>query len=174
MCLLFHMPEHYWAPPSEAAPSSLWPTQGLFSQHTSAAANGNVDPEATHQTFSLFVHSASSRRPRCPKCCFWVRRCPIRMKIRITCWSRRPRCKHPPFKARKLFPQSIPAGIRGPNLELKIRRRQKMRAKSPRGAGLMMQSVNNCDYSSLMKGLGTSIDYQFKLTNNLAWIKAQQ
>lgn len=32
----------------------------------------------------------------------------------------------------------------------------------------MRDSVNNCDYSSLMKGPGTSIDYQFKLTNNLA------
>lgn len=38
----------------------------------------------------------------------------------------------------------------------------------------MTEPVKNCDYSSLMKGPGTSIDYQFKLTNNFPRIKAQQ
>lgn len=38
----------------------------------------------------------------------------------------------------------------------------------------MTPPVKNCDYSSLMKGPGTSIDYQFKLTNNFPRIKAQQ
>lgn len=51
---------------------------------------------------------------------------------------------------------------------------RRQRSVCRREAALMTHRVNNCDYSSLMKGPGTSIDYQFKLTNNFPRVKAQQ
>lgn len=133
---------HFSTPLRLSSDSSISPT-----------ASGSVAPKGDPR---------SNRHPA------GVRWRPIRTKNRDNLLLVTRRRQHPAFNARKPLPASIPVGIWGHNSNLKISRRPETRAGSPRGAGLMVQTVNNCDYSSLMKGLGTSIDYQFKLTNNLA------